>query len=714
MAKIDLESPELYLNRELSWLEFNDRVLREGLAEELPLLERLKFLAIVGSNLDEFFMIRVAGLLQQRAAGIRRRDPSGLTAAQQLEQIGKRVRRMLGDQAAGIAAVLGQLRGKGIAVLEPSEWTAEQRLFLRERFSDEILPVLTPLAVQEMDPAPLLSGQQLCLAVILGAPDRSQPDRIVVVPQPGLLPRFLALPTASGLAFARLESVLTANVDLLFPGGEIRGTGLFRLTRDADVTIHDDDGGDLLHSMEEAVLSRRRRAVIRLEVAAEADPRVKRWLLEWLALSADAVYESQGMLDTAALHELANRPGFDALKAPEWPPQPPRDLLGAEDLWSAIQDRDILLVHPYESFDPVVRLLEAAAEDPGVLAVKQVLYRTSGDSPIVRALERAARNGKQVTVLVELKARFDEARNVGWARRLEDVGCHVIYAVTGLKTHAKALLIVRREATRIRRYVHLATGNYNDRTARLYSDIGLFTADRGLAADVAAFFNLLTGASEAVGWSRLAIAPTDLRQRFLDLIDREIHVSSPDQPGLIMAKINSLQDPGIIRALYRAGQAGVQVRLNVRGICCLKPGVKGVSETIEVRSIVDRFLEHARIFYFRNGGHDEVYLASADWMARNLDRRLEILFPVVAPAQLRRLVGLLETYFADTAKAHRLQPDGSWERVRPTGIPVRAQERLYLEAVEAVRAAKAAPVRFRPITRPPDEDEAAPGGRKRS
>ena len=372
---------------------------------------------------------------------------------------------------------------------------------------------------------------------------------------------------------------------------------------------------------------------------------------------------------------MVNRRGFDDLKIDDWPPQTPRDLIGADDLWEAVQDHDVLLFHPYESFDPVVKLVEQAAEDPQVLAIKQTLYRTSGDSPIVRALARAAQNGKEVTALVELKARFDEWRNVNWARRLEDAGVHVIYGIAGFKTHAKALLIVRREAQRIQRYVHLATGNYNDRTARLYSDIGLLTCDREIASDVAAFFNLLTGCSEAVGWAKLAVAPIGLRQKFIDLIEREIQASTPDRPGLIMAKTNSLQDPEICRALYRASQAGVKVLLNVRGICCLRPGVAGVSENIEVRSIVDRFLEHARVFYFRNGGHEEVYLSSADWMQRNLSKRLELLFPVIDPNHRRRLIDALETYFADNVKAWRLREDGTYERVAQKGPRVRAQQR---------------------------------------
>jgi polyphosphate kinase len=408
--------------------------------------------------------------------------------------------------------------------------------------------------------------------------------------------------------------------------------------------------------------------------------------------------------------ELANRRGFDNLKIDDWPPQVPRDLIGAEDLWQAVQDHDVLLYHPYESFDPVVKLVEQAADDPQTLAIKQTLYRTSGDSPIIRALARAAQNGKEVIALVELKARFDEWRNVNWARRLEDAGVHVIYGIAGFKTHAKALLIVRRESQHIRRYVHLATGNYNDRTARLYSDIGLLTCDRELVSDVAAFFNLLTGYSETIGWAKLAVAPIGLRQKFIDLIDREIQASTSDRPGLIMAKTNSLQDPEICRALYRASQAGVKVLLNVRGICCLRPGLPGKSENIEVRSIVDRFLEHARVFYFHNGGHEEVYLSSADWMQRNLSKRLELLFPVIDPGHRRRLIDALETYFADNVKAWRLLSDGTYERVgRKKKEPrVRSQQIFYRAAVAAVRDAAHAEPRFRPLTRPKPGEQASP------
>jgi polyphosphate kinase len=510
----------------------------------------------------------------------------------------------------------------------------------------------------------------------------------------------VAIPADKYVCLARVEDVIAANLPALFANRDIQATAAFRITRDADVELDDDEVADLLHAMEEVVLARRRRTPVRLTLSANPAPRIKAWLTDWLRLRDEDVYEIDGPHEAAALMEIVGRQGFDHLRIDDWPPQVPRDLLDADDLWEAIQSHDVLLFHPYESFDPVVKLVEQAADDPAVLAVKQTLYRTSGDSPIIRALARAAQNGKEVTALVELKARFDEWRNVNWARRLEDAGVHVIYGIAGFKTHAKALLIVRRESQRIHRYVHLATGNYNDRTARLYSDIGLLTADREVASDVAAFFNLLTGRSEAFGWSKLAVAPIGLRQKFIDLIDREIQVSTPDRSGLIMAKTNSLQDPEICRALYRASQAGVQVLLNVRGICCLRPGVDGVSDHIEVRSIVDRFLEHARVFYFRNGGHEEVYLSSADWMQRNLSKRLELLFPVIDPNHRRRLIDILETFFADNTKAWRLLSDGNYERVRRKGSKCRAQQRFYKDAVDVAHKAAQAIPQFRPLTRP--------------
>ena len=703
-----LSDPALYINRELSWLEFNDRVLRQGLDDRLPLLERLKFLAIVGSNLDEFFMVRVAGLMQQRAAGLRKRDPSGMTPAAQLRAIAQRTQRMVQEQYQGIGEVLEALAEKGLALHRPDAWSAEQRQFIRSHFDVEIQPVLTPLAMEELDPQPLLRTGQLHLALLLDTHpgEKTEGDdvlRVAVVPVPTQMPRFLTLPGEEGTHLATLEDAIAYRANSLFPGCRVRAKCFFRITRDADVAIQEDEAGDLLQAVERAVTDRRRQQAVRLEIGARPDRRIKRWLVDTLELRKDDVYEVAGPLDTAALMELVSRPGYDDLRTPDWPAQSPRDLVGADDLRAALEDRDVLLFHPYESFSPVVDLVDQAADDPQVLAIKMTLYRTSGDSPIVKALERAAGNGVQVTVLVELKARFDEARNVGWARRLEDAGCHVIYGIAGYKTHAKALLIVRRDPPRIARYVHLATGNYNDKTAKLYSDMGLMTTDREIASDVAAFFNLLTGYSEDVGFSKLSIAPTGLRRRFEELIDREIQASTPDQPGLIMAKVNSLQDPGICRALYRASQAGVRIRLNVRGICCLRPGVKGVSDTIEVTSIVDRFLEHARVYYFRNGGHEEVYLASADWMTRNIDKRLEILFPVTQPKLIRRIVSIMETYMADNVNAYRLGSDGGYQRRPLKGTPIRAQGLFYQEAVKAAGAGGEAVVRFRPLSRPDNE-----------
>lgn len=698
----ELKSPELYLNRELSWLEFNERVMQEGLSDQVPLMERVKFLAIVSSNLDEFFMIRVAGLMHQRSAKVRRRDPAGLTAIEQLHRIAERAHKLVADQTAGICHVLSRLSEHGLRVRERKDWSAAQEKFLRNHFSREILPVLTPLAVQELSPCPLLPSLRLHIGLVLRPSAEEQAEaleKIAVVPVPSQMARFITVPSESGLELARLEDVIAANLDLLFSGCEILATAVFRITRDADIEIQDDDASDLLHVVEQAVVTRRRRSAVRLEVSAEGDSRILDWLKASLELEPEEIYAIGGMLDATALWWIAGRPGFESLKYPDWTPQQPADLIGVDDIWQALQDKDVMLFHPYESFDPVVQLVERAADDPDVLAIKQTLYRTSGDSPIVRALERAAQSGKEVTALVELKARFDEARNVAWARRLEDAGCNVVYGIVGLKTHAKALLIVRRESGRVRRYVHLATGNYNDRTAKIYSDVGIMTSNRDVAADVAAFFNVLTGYSESVGWSKLTCEPGRLKQRFLDLIEREIQVSTPDRPGLIMAKVNSLQDKEVIRALYQASQGGVKVMLNVRGICCLRPGIEGVSQNIEVRSIIDRYLEHARIFYFRNGGHEEVYLSSADWMTRNLEKRLEIIFPVTAANVRRRLIDIVKVYFADSRKAWQLQTDGSWQRVAKKG-KVRAQERFHEQAVEAVQIAEQSLLQFQPLKAP--------------
>ena len=699
MSVGNLDNPEYYINRELSWLAFNERVLRQGLSRDVPLLERLKFLAIVSSNLDEFFMIRVAGLRRQARADVTTPDISGLSPAAQLAKVAERVRRMAAEQSDGIRLAFEELAAHGICVPRPEELVPPQKRYLARFFATDIQPLLTPLAADELHPFPNLPQRALNLALLLKPAGEQGTEKVAVVPIPSILPRFVTLPASEGVSLAPIEDVTAASIAALFPGWTISGRALFRLTRDADVAVDDDEAEDLMRDMAQAVRERGRRDVVRLEITAGAPPEIVASLTELCGVGDDDVYRINGLLDATGLMEIAGRPGLERLRDPDAPPQPPRDLPPGEDIWPVLQNRDVLLVHPYESFDAVLRLLQQAADDPVVMAIKQTLYRTSGDSPVIQSLARAAENGKQVTVLVELKARFDESRNIAWARRLEDAGCHVIYGIAGLKTHAKMLLVMRREANGIRRYVHMATGNYNERTARLYSDVGFMTSDRDTGLDASAFFNLLTGYSQEVGWKKLTIAPTGLRRRFMDLIERESDVSTPDEPGLIMAKLNSLQDGKICKALYRASAAGVKVLLNVRGICCLRPGLPGVSENVRIVSIVDRYLEHARIFYFRNGGHEEVYLSSADWMARNLDRRLETLFPVPRPEHRARLTSLLRVYFADNVKAMELRADGDYTPVKASGERIRAQEKLYAEAVEAAKAAEHAPVEFKPLTR---------------
>jgi polyphosphate kinase len=705
MTTKDPAPPGLFINRELSWLEFNDRVLQEGRSEQLPLAERLKFLSIVSSNLDEFFMIRVAGLRRQKAAGVRKRDGSGLTPSQQLVLIHGTVRKMMAQQTEAMADVFDRLAGHGAHLVRRMDWEPAQRQFLARFFGTEILPVLTPMTVQELNPRPLLPGLQLFVALLVETAKSAA--KLVVIPVPRAFSRFVNIPSDKGTYLAPIEDVMVDNAQALLGECNIRAHAIFRITRDADVSVEDDDAADLLSALQDAVASRNRRSAVRLEISAKPDPRILQWLTASLELPPEYVYEIDGLLDARALLRLMDLPPIQKLKVPEWPPQTPRDLLHAEDLWSTLQNHDVLLFHPYETFEPVLQMVAQAAADPHVLAIKQTLYRPSNDSPIVHSLEQAAKNGKEVTVLVELRARFDEAQNIEWARRLEDAGCHVIYGIAGFKTHAKALLVIRREETRIRRYVHLSTGNYNEKTARQYADLGLMTCDDELALDVATFFNLLTGLSEVIEWQQLVIAPTDLRRRFVELIEREIQVSTPDRPGLIMAKLNSLEDKGICAALYKASQAGVRILLNVRGICCLRPGIKGVSETIHVRSIVDRFLEHARIYSFANGGHEEIYLGSADWMKRNLDHRLEILFPVRDPRIHRRLLEILNTCFQDNVKAWELLPDGTYARVPQKGEPVRAQEKFYEDAAALVRSAEHTDYRFRPLTRPKPDGAAA-------
>ncbi len=707
MAKTAQNPPEDFLNRELSWLEFNHRVIEQGREDAVPLMERLKFLAIASSNLDEFFMVRVAALKHQQAARPEATDISGLTAAQQLERISARVRLMISDQTQAIGATLEKLGGHGLIVKDINELTTEQMAPLDAHFANEILPLLTPMAADKLDPFPLLPGLGLNLILYLKPVDRDaagdEEAGIAVVPVPRNLNRFIRIPSSDGVALVPLEQVIQSKAGALFPKLVIEAAATFRLTRDSDVDVLKEEAEDLLSAVERAVKSRRRRSVLRLELSSNPHRPLKDWLVRWCEVPGQDIYEIDGLIDATGLAEIAGISGFSELRDPQWLPQRPRDLIDSDDTWKTLRERDVLLIHPYESFDPVIRLLQEASADPDVLAIKQTLYRTSRDSPVIEALARAAENGKQVTVLLELKARFDEVQNVQWARRLEDAGCHVIYGIAGYKTHSKVLLIVRREPHGIRRYMHMATGNYNEHTAKLYSDIGLMTTDADLAMDAAAFFNLLTGYSEEVGWNKLSVAPTGLKDKILDLIEREIGTSTEGRPGLIMAKLNAIQHETVCRALYRASQAGVRVKLNVRGICCLRPGVTGISENIEVTSIVDRYLEHARVFYFHNGGREEMYLSSADWMSRNLDHRLETMFPVTDPALRARLKSILDIYFADNVKAWRLRQDGSYERVTGAGPRLRAQEKLFNDAVQAAAGGGAESTRFRPLVSPEEE-----------
>lgn len=691
----DFKQPQFFLNRELSWLEFNRRVLEMAIRRTNPPLERMKFLAIFASNLDEFFMIRVAGLLNQFRADVKKTDPSGLTVSQQIELVVRKVNELIVLHTEAAQSVIAELKLQGMVLLRRHEWNSDQRRYLQNFFQHTLLPTLSPLAVQELSVCPLLPAMQLHIGITLETAANT-PSRILVVPCPTSFPRFITLPMPEGLCVVTVEDIIAENASMLCPDMKIQSVDFFRITRDADFSIREDEADDLLVSMDKAVQDRRRGNVVRVEISAGHSDTLRIWIGTEFALNLDQFYSINGLLDARGFWELVSRSGFDHLRWQDWPPQKPRDLAGYDSVWEAVSDHDVMLYHPYESFEPVVELIQKAAEDPSVLAIKQTLYRTSPDSPIIDALVLAAEKGKEVTVLVELKARFDEARNVRWARRLEDAGCYVIYGVVGLKTHAKALLIIRRESGRIKRYVHLSTGNYNDKTAKLYSDIGLISCDNAMACDVSAFFNLLTGFSESLGFSKLVIAPTSLRRRLLELIEREIRAGSVDMPGTILIKANSLEDKDICRALYKAAAAGVQIRLNIRGICCLRPGIKDVSEKIEVVSILDRYLEHARIYYFGNGGHPEVYLSSADMMGRNLDRRLETLFPVTANPLKDRLYDILMTCFSDNTNAWRLEPDGSYKPLTPGKQPIRAQQVFYEQAIDAAKIQQTQ-FRFRPI-----------------
>jgi polyphosphate kinase len=680
-----------YFNRELSWLEFNQRVLDEANDRDTPLLERLKFLAITGSNLDEFFMVRVGGLQILRNRGATKRDPSGMDPAEQLAAISQRTHQMASDQYVCLLQDLEpHLAREGIHRVRSHEMTERQVVLAEQIFENEIYPILTPIAVTSAEDFPLLVNQRMNVCVRLpGVEDSPSPWRFAVVPFGYYGRRFMTLHSDSGYSYTSLEDLVERFADRFFPGERIVECTPFRITRNADIAIRDDTAADLLADMQELLDARKTSDCVRLEIPDRVSADTLSFLQRTLEVRDEDVFKVPGPLALANFMQLTDLPGFDHLRNKPWPPQPPPDVDPAASMFDVLSRQDILLCHPFDSFDPVVRLIEEAADDPDVLAIKQTLYRTSRQSPIVAALARAAQRGKYVTAIVELKARFDEARNIEWAKQLEQADVQVIYGVKGLKTHAKCCVIVRREPHGIQRYVHFGTGNYNELTARLYSDISLMTCNEELGADATSFFNAVTGYSQPQKFRKIAAAPLGLRDQLLELIDGETKRKQQGEKAQIIAKVNSLVDPALIDALYAASRAGVQIRLNVRGICCLRPGVPGMSENISVISIVGRFLEHARVFYFHHGGDERVYISSADWMPRNLDRRVELLVPVEDTAARRRLINILEIYFRDTVKARRLRSDGTYERLAPESRQksVSSQETLYRQARQAIQNA---------------------------
>ena len=637
------DPPSRYLNRELSWLEFNQGVLDEAHDASVPLLERLKFLAISASNLDEFFMVRVGGLKLVEHQENQPSDPAGMTVREQLDAIAARVHGMTADQYRCFLEELEpQLAQAGVRRLSVSELNDRQKQSVAQFFGDEVASVLTPMAIVESSEFPLLPHQMLHVVVRLAPSDEETRSRFAIIPLGRSLGRLVTLPSDRGYCYILLEDVVAAHVERFFPGERVLHCAPFRLTRNADITVRDDLVHDLLTEIEEVLDERRLGNCVRLEIAAQADVETVAFLRQALGVDEYEIYALPGPLDLAGLVRLSDLQGFENLKYESWPPRISPDVDLGAGMFNVIARRDILLLHPYDSFEPVVRLLEEAAEDPDVLAIKQTLYRTSRNSPIVAALERAAERGKYVTAVIELRARFDEARNIEWARNLERAGVQVIYGVKGLKTHAKICIIVRREPHGIVRYVHFGTGNYNEITSRLYSDVSLMTCNEEIGADAIAFFNAITGFSQPQRFRKIDAAPLGLREKIIEMIDAETERQNHGQKARIIAKLNSLVDPEIIEALYRASNAGVEIKLNIRGVCCLRPGVPKLSENITVISIIDRFLEHSRILYFHHGGDRRVFISSADWMPRNLDRRVELLVPVEDRALKDRLLQTLQ------------------------------------------------------------------------
>lgn len=686
MENLDLTKPEYFYNRELSWLKFNLRVLKEAMVKETPLLERLKFIAISASNLDEFFMVRVASLWSNFDSGVEKRDASGMSVHEQLVAISQAAHEQVRTQTKSLIALMAEMDAVKLHFRRVKDLSELGKDWLEEYYREVVFPVLTPMAVDASRPFPFLANKTLNLAVELIKADGEHSMGLIQVPS--VLDRIVEVEPEGKRTFVFLEDIIASHCHDLFKGCHILDMVSFRVTRDSDLDLEEDDSVDLMKEVEESLRKRKRGAAVRLEIFKTNNNRIKKFLEENLDVTEMEVYEINGPLDPTCFFKFIGMKGMWPWLYEPFVPQRPLELPDDSDLFAAIRANDILLHHPYESFDPVVKLVSDAADDPQVLAIKQTLYRVSGNSPIVAALARAAENGKQVTVLVELKARFDEENNILWARRLEKAGCHVIYGLVGLKTHAKIILIVRKEDNGIRRYLHLGTGNYNDSTAKLYTDLGLMTANDEFGSDASAFFNLLSGYSEPPVWNKLVMAPLGLREKIYALIDNEIAMVRAGREGHIIAKMNSLIDQPVIQKLYEASAAGVHIDLIVRGICGLRTGIDGISDNITVRSIVGRQLEHSRIFWFANGGEEQLYLSSADWMPRNLNDRVELFFPVETEEHIHRIKALLDLYLRDNVGAHMMQSNGSYRRVRNKLEPVSAQSTLYEMAQLAVTADK--------------------------
>ena len=687
--KNDYLDPSYYYNRELSWISFNKRVLNEARDKNNLLFERLKFLSITASNLDEFFMVRVASLKDMVNAGYKKKDIAGMTPTQQLERINEETHELVNLQYRTYnRSLYSLLSQQGLCIVaRREELTKEQADYVDRYFEEAVYPVLTPMAVDSSRPFPLIRNKTLNIGALIKNRKKEKGEvEFATVQVPNVLPRVVKIPGKEGqVTVIFLEEIIERNIGKLFLNYDIVSTYPFRIMRNADLSIEEDEAEDLLKEIEKQIKKRQWGQVIRLEVEAGIDKKLLKILKEELEVEEEEIYYIDGPLDLTVLMKLYSLEGFEIHKEKKHQPAPVPGLSEGESIFEEIQKRDILMHHPYQSFQPVVDFIRQASRDPQVLAIKQTLYRVSGNSPIIAALATAAENGKQVTVLVELKARFDEENNIVWAKKLEQAGCHVIYGLVGLKTHSKITLVVRKEEDGIRRYVHLGTGNYNDATAKLYTDIGLFTCKEAFGEDATAVFNMLSGYSEPLSWNKLVVAPLWLKDKFLYWIGREKENALKGEPAKIIAKMNSLCDRDIIAALYDAAAAGVQIELIVRGICSLKVGIEGISDRIKVRSIIGQFLEHSRIFYFYNGGKEEVYCGSADWMPRNLERRVEIVFPIEEEKLKENILHILHCELRDTLKASMMTKEGSYEKIDRRGKETySSQEGFVMEAWEEI------------------------------